>query len=50
MDIAASALVLREAGGDLVDLSGDALDMPFDLDVRSNFLAYGDQSVKKVLL
>ncbi|OPY34159.1 MAG: Inositol-1-monophosphatase [Methanomassiliicoccales archaeon PtaU1.Bin124] len=50
VDIAASALILREAGGDLCDLSGETLDMPFDLKVRSNFLAYGDQSVKGVLL
>jgi fructose-1,6-bisphosphatase/inositol monophosphatase family enzyme len=50
IDIAASALVLREAGGDIVDLSGKRLDMPFDLKIRSNFLAYGDDAVKEVLL
>lgn len=50
VDIAASALVLREAGGELVDLSGDRLDMDLDLKDRSNFLAYGDPSVKEVLL
>ena len=43
IDIAASALILREAGGEIVDLSGNRLDMPFDLKVRSNFLAYGDE-------
>jgi len=50
VDIAASALIVREAGGDLVDLSGERLDMRFDLKERSNFLAYGDPSVKEVLL
>jgi hypothetical protein len=33
-----------------VDLSGNRLDMPFDLKVRSNFLAYGDEAIKGVLL
>lgn len=50
IDIAASALILREAGGEIVDLSGNRLDMPFDLKVRSNFLAYGDEALKEVLL
>ena len=50
IDIAASALILREAGGDIVDLTGKWLDMPFALKVRSNFLAYGDETVKGVLL
>jgi fructose-1,6-bisphosphatase/inositol monophosphatase family enzyme len=50
IDIAASALILREAGGEIVDLSGNRLDMPFDLKVRSNFLAYGDEAIKGVLL
>jgi fructose-1,6-bisphosphatase/inositol monophosphatase family enzyme len=50
IDIAASALILREAGGEIIDLSGNRLDMPFDLKVRSNFLAYGDEAIKGVLL
>jgi fructose-1,6-bisphosphatase/inositol monophosphatase family enzyme len=50
IDIAASALILREAGGEIIDLSGHRLDMPFDLKVRSNFLAYGDEAVRGVLL
>jgi fructose-1,6-bisphosphatase/inositol monophosphatase family enzyme len=50
VDIAASALVLREAGGEIVDLEGEVLDMPFDLAARSNFLAYGDERAKEVLL
>ena len=50
IDIAASALILREAGGEIVDLEGKVLDMPFDLVARSNFLAYGDPRAKEVLL
>jgi len=50
IDIAASALILREAGGEIVDLDGRVLDMPFDLAARSNFLAYGDPRAKEVLL
>lgn len=50
VDIAASALVLREAGGELVDLQGRRLDMPFVLTARSNFLAFGDPRVREVLL
>jgi fructose-1,6-bisphosphatase/inositol monophosphatase family enzyme len=50
VDIAASALVLREAGGEVIDLQGSRLDMPLNLTVRSNFLAYGDIKVKEDLL
>ena len=50
VDIAASALILREAGGEMVDLEGRRFDMPFDLAARSNFLAYGDERVKELLL
>jgi fructose-1,6-bisphosphatase/inositol monophosphatase family enzyme len=50
IDIAASALILREAGGEIVDLENKVLDMPFDLAARSNFLAYGDARVKEMLL
>ena len=50
IDIAASALILRESGGDIVDLSGKRLDMPFDLASRSNFLAYGDIAAKEAML
>lgn len=50
VDIAASALILREAGGEVVDLAGRPLDMGFDLVERSNFLAYGDPRVKEMML
>lgn len=50
VDIAASVLILREAGGEVVDLMGHPLDMVFDLRARSNFLAYGDEEVRKVVM
>lgn len=45
VDIAASSLILREAGGEVYALDGSVLDMPFDLEHRSNFLAVGDNKV-----
>ena len=50
IDIAASCLILREAGGEVVDLEGNKLDMRFDLMDRKNFLAYGDPMVKELVL
>ncbi len=50
VDIAASTLILREAGGEVVDLMYHPLDMKFDLKERSNFLAYGDAEVRKVVM
>lgn len=45
IDIAASYLILKEAGGEVYGLDGTPLDMPFDLDYRANFLAVGDRCV-----
>lgn len=45
VDIAASYLLLMEAGGKVFDLRGDPLDMPFDLETRSSFLACGDPAL-----
>lgn len=50
VDIAASALILKEAGGRLLDLSGEPLNMPFDLDSRSNFIAIGDLRAAEVVI
>lgn len=50
VDIAASSLILREAGGEVVDLDGNKLDMGFNLDDRKNFLAYGDPRIKELVL
>jgi len=49
VDIAASALILREAGGELLDLHGKPLDMPFDLATRSNFAAVGDRRMMEMI-
>lgn len=50
VDIAASTLILREAGGDVCDLEGNKYDLGLSLDDRKNFLAYGDQVVKELVL
>jgi len=50
VDIAASSLVLREAGGEIFDITGGVLDMAFSLDDRSNFLALGNPGVKELIL
>lgn len=50
VDIAASALILREAGGELLAINGEALDMPFNLNVRRNFVAVGDPEACEAIL
>ncbi|HIJ00946.1 MAG: kinase [Candidatus Methanomethylophilaceae archaeon] len=50
IDIAASHLILREAGGEIFTLDGELMDMPFDINARSNFLAVGDRRLKEWLL
>ncbi|MDR3282645.1 MAG: NAD(+)/NADH kinase [Candidatus Methanoplasma sp.] len=45
VDIAASILILREAGGEAYDMDGNVLDMKFDLECRANFVAFGDRRV-----
>ena len=50
VDIAASHLFLREAGGEIFDLDGKPLDMGFNLEERSNFLAVGDPLLKEEIL
>ena len=51
VDIAASCLILREAGGEVIDLATrDKLDMEFNLQDRKNFLAYGDPKIKELVL
>ncbi len=44
-DIAASTLAVREAGGEVYDLNGNALNMPLDARARANVLALGDPSL-----
>jgi fructose-1,6-bisphosphatase/inositol monophosphatase family enzyme len=48
VDIAASALILWEAGGEIVDMSDRPFDMRLDLEDRRNYVAYGDEAVKGV--
>ncbi|MDR1954774.1 MAG: NAD(+)/NADH kinase [Candidatus Methanoplasma sp.] len=50
VDIAASVLILREAGGEVYDLDGNVLDMSFDLDCHSNFIAFGDRKVYEFII
>jgi len=45
VDIAASTLILREAGGEVYGLDGTPLNMPADLDHRANFLAVSTKEV-----
>lgn len=50
VDIAAAVLILREAGGEVFDLEGNVLDMPFDLEHRSNIMAVGKKEVFDFLI
>jgi len=50
VDIAASSLILREAGGEVYDLNGQVLDMEFSLRDKVNFLALGDTSIKGMII
>lgn len=49
-DIAASTLILREAGGEVYDLEGNVLNMPLNATYRSNLFALGDRALLKVVL
>lgn len=49
-DIAASSLIVREAGGEVYNLRGDPLNMPLDPRERSNLFAVGDPSLLEVIL
>ena len=49
MDVAAGTLIVREAGGAVVDLEGRPLDMPADPKARTNLIAYGDEKVLEML-
>ena len=50
VDIAASTLILREAGGFVKNISGEELDMAFNLDERSSVVAACNQElIKKII-
>ena len=49
-DIAASTLIVREAGGIVTDICGEKLDMPFSLDERTSVIAACSQDlVNKII-
>src|SRR5437870_5672283 len=45
VDIAAGTLIVREAGGLVLDLAGQDLDLPFDSSARTDLAAVGDRRV-----
>ena len=49
VDIAAASLILREAGGQVLDANLIMLDMGLDVQERASVLAIGDESVLKVI-
>ncbi|MFQ5919166.1 MAG: inositol monophosphatase family protein [Thermoplasmata archaeon] len=49
-DVAASSLIVREAGGEVYDLHGDPLNMSLDPRERSNLFAIGDPHVLELVL
>lgn len=49
-DIAASTLILREAGGNVINFFGEPLDMPLSLDERVGFIAAGCPSLMNSIL
>jgi len=50
VDIAASTLILREAGGEVYDLTGKPLDIEFSLDDRANLFALGDEHARELIM
>ncbi|MEE9593735.1 MAG: inositol monophosphatase family protein, partial [Thermoplasmata archaeon] len=49
-DVAASSLIVREAGGEVYNLHGDPLNMPLDPRERSHLFAVGDPSLLEAVL
>ena len=50
IDIAASTLILREAGGFVTNIHGEELDMPFDLEERTSVVAACNMNlIKKII-
>ena len=49
-DFAAGALIVREAGGEVYDASGEILDVELNLEERSSILAVASPKVMEVLL
>lgn len=49
VDIAAGALILREAGGEIYGEDRQPLEMAFTLEERANFLAVGDKKILELV-
>ncbi len=49
VDIAAGTLIVREAGGCVLDLNGGELDLPLRFDARTDLVALGDRKAWEVL-
>lgn len=50
VDLAAGALLLREAGGEIYNTDGDVLEMKFGPRERSNFIAVGDKKLLEEII
>jgi len=50
VDIAASTLILREAGGAVTNILGEELDMPFNLEERSSVVAACNMEIVKKII
>jgi len=50
IDIAASTLILREAGGFVTNISGEELDMPFNLEERTSVVAACNMDLIKQII
>jgi len=50
VDIAASTLILREAGGVVTNILGEELDMPFNLEERSSVVAACNMEIVKKII
>lgn len=50
VDIAASTLILREAGGVVTDIHGEELDMPFDLNEHTSVVAACSMDIVKKII
>ena len=50
VDVAASSLILREAGGEVYDLTGNLFDMKLDITDRKGLLAVGDKDLRRLAI
>jgi fructose-1,6-bisphosphatase/inositol monophosphatase family enzyme len=49
VDIAAGTLIVREAGGHVVDLDGHDLDLPLESTARTDLVAFGDPRAREAI-